>query len=86
MDREEVLLELAHRLEDKYGVKPGIFHEVGCVLLKDAAEQANPIHPEEIDSILREVANKFKLRTTELAYSVSNGDILVGFFPTHTSG
>lgn len=75
---EEVLLELSHKLEAKYGVQPGIFHELGYVLVKDAGEPNNPIHPEDIETIIREVASKFNLKFPEIAYSVNNGDILVG--------
>lgn len=79
MDRNEILLELSHKLEDHYGVQPGIFHELGSVLVEDASQPDNPINPQDIEAIIQEVANQFHLRTGDLAYSVNGGNILVGF-------
>ena len=79
MNKEEILKELAHKLEDKYGAPSGIFHELGFVLIKDASEPNAPIIPDDIAEIIHEIAEKYNLNTGDIAFSVNNGDILVGF-------
>jgi hypothetical protein len=76
---KEMLFDLAHRLEAKYGVQAGIFHEKGKVLLEKIETSTNPIHPEEIDAICKETAAKFNLKTDDIAYTTRDGNILVYF-------
>jgi len=79
MDRDDVLLELAHKLEKRYGVQPDIFHKLGYVEIKDANLPDGPINPNDIETIIKEVRQKFNLEDTDLAYSINFGDIQVGF-------
>ncbi len=79
MNKEEVLLELAHRLEEKYGVRPGIFHREGYIRIEDVSRPDGPIIPDDIELIIKEVAQKFNLKFTDLAFSIQFGNIQVGF-------
>lgn len=78
MDKEAILRELAHKLEKKYRVQPCMFPEQCNVVLENASEPARPIHPEDVRAIIKQIAEVFSLKTGDLAYSINNGNIIVG--------
>lgn len=77
VNSDEILLEIAHKFEDKYGVKPGIFHKKGQVLFERIGSSVGPIIPDEVGAILKQVGEKFNLRTGDLAFTTNNGNLLI---------
>jgi len=79
MNKEEILLEVKRRLEEKYGVEGGVFPEQGKVIVENVSKPNSPIHPEDVENIIKRVSEKFDLRSGDLAYSADNGNIIVSF-------
>ncbi len=77
--REQILTDISVRLRDKYGKEPGIFIDEGKVVLENANEPGASVIPEEVAAIRDDVIRKYHLYSYDLASSVHNGTILIGF-------
>ncbi len=77
VDKTKIILEVAHKIEDKYGAKAGMFPEQGRIIFEGIASPSEPIIPEEMNAILNQVGREFDLRTGDLAYTINNRNLVI---------
>ncbi len=79
MTKLDILKYIAEEIRNKYGEEPGIFHELGQIVVEGVSKPNAPIIPEEVTDILLKAAKKFNLKTGDLVFSTNNGNILISF-------
>lgn len=79
MNKIKILLEIKHRLADKYGVEGELYHEDEKLVVNDVGTPNAPLILEEVGEIIKEVASKFGVEDSSIAYSTNRGNIVVGF-------
>ena len=81
----KILLEIAHKIEAKYGVESGKFDKLGKIVFEKVIDPSRPNIFEEVGEILKQIGEEFGLKKGNLTHTVHKKNLIISMPTTRTS-
>ena len=82
---DEILLQIKHKLEDKFGEEVEVYEEKGFIV-REASKPNAPVIPEEIGILIREAVGDLDYNYTDWPIMINpkNGNLVIRYTPTNS--